>query len=158
MGKQKIAGAEKTWKEGDSYYDKVFTQRLNLWKINDTVKRYMLSPALGETLCTQAGVSGMRVWHDRALIRESYGNPTGWHLDNPYWSFHSPAAISIWIALDDATPQNGCLYFVPGTQRLATYDMSTSRAINFGVLQRNSSRPREVLICAKWPSTCQRRP
>ena len=33
--------------EADSYYDKVFLQRLNLWKINDTIKRFFLNPALG---------------------------------------------------------------------------------------------------------------
>ena len=122
MGKKKIAGIQDGWEEGDSYYDKVFTQRLNLWRINDTVKRYMLDPALGEMVCRLAGVEGIRIWHDQALIKEPFGNPTSWHLDDPYWSFSSPDAISIWIALDDATYQNGCMYFVPGSHRLARYD------------------------------------
>jgi len=49
MGKRKIAGAGADRVEGDSYYDKVFTQRLNLWKINDTVRKFMLDP--GRFLC-----------------------------------------------------------------------------------------------------------
>ncbi len=108
--------------EADSYYASVFTQRLNLWKINDTVKRYMLNPALGELLCRLAGVQAMRVWHDQALIKEPFGNPTAWHLDNPYWSFHSRQSLSIWIALEDATLANGCMHFIPNTVELATYD------------------------------------
>jgi len=122
MGKKKIAGGGATMEEGDSYYDKVFTQRLNLWRISDTVKKFMLDPGLGRMLCQLAGVKAFRVWHDQALIKEPYGNPTAWHLDNPYWSFFSKDAISIWIALEDATPQNGCMYFAPGTQNLATYE------------------------------------
>ncbi|MBC8165083.1 MAG: phytanoyl-CoA dioxygenase family protein [Bryobacteraceae bacterium] len=122
MGQNKVAGGGATLKKADSYYEKVFTQRLNLWRIEETVKNYMLSPELGRVLCELAGVDGMRVWHDQALIKEPYGNPTRWHLDNPFWSFHSRNSISIWIALEDATPHNGCMYFIPGTHKLARFD------------------------------------
>ncbi len=122
MGKKKVAGGGADMEEGDSYYDKVFTQRLNLWRINETVKKFMLNPDLGRMLCQLAGVEGFRLWHDQALIKEPYGNPTAWHLDNPYWSFYSKDAISMWIALEDATPENGCMYFVPGTQKLASFE------------------------------------
>ena len=122
MGKRKVAGGGREMAEGDSFYDKVFTQRLNLWRINPTVKRFMLSPELGRLLCALEGVDGFRVWHDQTLIKEPYGNPTAWHLDNPYWSFHSHHAISIWIALEDATLENGCMWFVPGTHKLARFD------------------------------------
>ena len=122
MGKKKVTDAEVDLEESDDYYARVFTQRLNLWKINDTIKRYMLDPGLGKMLSELAGAKGIRVWHDQALIKPPFGNPTAWHLDNPYWSFHARNAISIWIALDDATYQNGCLYFIPGSQKTATYD------------------------------------
>jgi ectoine hydroxylase-related dioxygenase (phytanoyl-CoA dioxygenase family) len=122
MGQRKVAADGVDWSEGDSYYDKVFTQRLNLWRINPVVKNFMLNESLGCLLCRLAGVSAMRVWHDQALIKEPFGNPTAWHLDDPYWSFCSQQAISIWIALEDATPHNGCLHFIPGTHKLATFD------------------------------------
>ena len=61
------------------------------------------------------------MWHDQALIKQPWANATAWHHDNPKWSFHSPDAISIWIALDDATPHNGCLYFLAGSHRKTTY-------------------------------------
>jgi hypothetical protein len=124
MGKKKVGGGGTDWEEDESYYSKVFTQRLNLWKINDTVKRYMLHPALGKMLCRLEGLKGIRVWHDQTLIKEPFANPTAWHLDNPYWSFYSRNSISIWIALEDATPYNGCMCFIPGSQKLATYDNS----------------------------------
>ncbi len=122
MGKRKIAGDTHNWESGDSFYDKVFTQRLNLWRVNPTVKRYMLNPALGQMLCQLEGVDGFRVWHDQALIKEPFANATAWHLDNPYWSFYSRHAISIWIALEDATLHNGCMWFMPGTQQMARFD------------------------------------
>ena len=73
-------------------------------------------------LCQLEGVKGYRVWHDQTLIKEPFGNPTSWHLDNPYWSFQSRHAISIWIALEDATLENGCMWFVPGSLQHATYN------------------------------------
>ena len=69
-----------------------------------------------------AGVDGLRVWHDQALIKQPYANPTAFHLDVPYWSFTSPDAITIWIALDDATLENGCLYYVPGSHKAQKFD------------------------------------
>lgn len=121
MGRKEVA-AGALLEEGESYCDKVFTQRLNLWRINDVVKRDLLGPQLGEMLGGLTDADGLRVWHDQAPIKEAYGNPTGWHLDNPYWSFHSREAISVWIALEPATLKNGCMWFMPGSHRLARFD------------------------------------
>jgi len=38
-----------------------------------------------------------------------------WHQDWHYWQ--GTPKISVWIALDDATPENGCLRLVPGSHR-----------------------------------------
>jgi len=57
----------------------------------------------------------MRIWHDQALIKQPWSNPTGFHNDVPYWSFRSAHAASLWVALDDASLQNGCLHMVPGS-------------------------------------------
>ena len=61
----------------------------------------------------------MRLWCDQALIKQPFANPTAWHIDVPYWSFDSSHAISAWIPLDDATTENGCLYFMPGSHEVA---------------------------------------
>ena len=123
-GKTKLAGGEgqAQWQEGDSYYDQVFVQRINLWQDSEAVRALMLDARLGKMAAQLAGVEGIRIWHDQALIKQPWGNPTGWHLDNPYWSFFSRQSISIWVALDDATLENGCLYFVPGTHQTASFD------------------------------------
>ena len=111
-------------KSGDSYYDKVFTQRLNLWVDHQGMRSLMLDARLGKMATELAGVNGIRIWHDQALIKEPWANPTAWHLDNPYWSFSSRNAISIWVALDDATLHNGCLYFLPGVHREESFENS----------------------------------
>ena len=119
-GERKLADGSLV--ESDDYYARVFTQRINLWNDHEGMRRLMIDDRLGKMAADLAQVDGIRIWHDQALIKPPWGNPTGWHLDNPYWSFYSRDAISLWVALDDVTRDNGCLYFVPGAHKTATYD------------------------------------
>lgn len=41
-----------------------------------------------------------------------------WHQDGNYWPIHPLAACSVWIAVDEASPENGCMRVVPGSHRL----------------------------------------
>jgi len=106
----------------DAYYAQVFTQCLKLAETHDGMRQIMLDPRLGKMAATLAGVDGVRIWHDQALIKPPFGNPTAWHLDNPYWSFSSPDALSIWVALDDATLANGCMWYIPGSHKGARFE------------------------------------
>lgn len=108
--------------EDPSYYSRVFVQCLRLADTNEEMRGLIYDERIGRMAAELAGVAGIRVWHDQALIKQPYGNPTGWHLDNPYWSFSSRDAISIWIALDDATLENGCMWYVPESHKSATFD------------------------------------
>ncbi|MDP6707059.1 MAG: phytanoyl-CoA dioxygenase family protein [Alphaproteobacteria bacterium] len=40
-----------------------------------------------------------------------------WHQDAPYWPIRPLATVTVWLALDDSTCQNGCLRVVPGSHR-----------------------------------------
>ncbi len=108
--------------EDREYYDRVFIQRVNLWQTDGAFQKLLFQKELGQFVGEMAGVEGLRVWHDQALIKQPYANPTAFHLDVPYWSFTSPDAITIWIALDDATLENGCLYYVPGSHKAQKFD------------------------------------
>ncbi len=108
--------------QDEDYYDRVFTQRVNLWQTDDALRELLLQVDLGAFVGALAKVDGLRIWHDQALVKEPYANPTAFHLDVPYWSFTSPDAITIWIALDDATLENGCLYYLPGTHKAKKFD------------------------------------
>jgi len=108
--------------EDSDYYNKVFDQMLNLWQTNDKMKKLMVNEELGGMVAQLADWDGTRIWHDQALIKRPWANPTSWHLDTPFWSFSDRRALSIWVALDDATYQNGCLYFIPGSCHETTFE------------------------------------
>src|SRR5215469_15583341 len=108
--------------EDRDYYDRIFTQRINLWQTDGAVKSLLFEEPLGRFVGELAGVAGLRIWSDQAFVKEPYGNPTAFHIDVPYWSFTSSDAITIWVALDDATLENGCLYYVPGSHKAGKFD------------------------------------
>ncbi|MEP6949679.1 MAG: phytanoyl-CoA dioxygenase family protein [Ginsengibacter sp.] len=121
-GKDIIIGEDDGINEDADYYGKVFDQLLNLWQTNTEVKELMIDERIGKMAATLAGVNGIRIWHDQALFKRPWANPTAWHLDTPFWFFSDRNAISIWIALDDATHENGCLYFIPGSHKVTNFD------------------------------------
>ncbi len=133
MGLQKIAGQD-VQVDPAAEQQRPFLQRLNLWRINPTVARFLLAPQLGRMLCRLAGVDGIRLFLDHTLQKQPWANPTSWHTDNTKWAFFSPDAISIWIALDDATIQNGCMYYLPGSHRVTDYQRNAETGDSVGRL------------------------
>ena len=42
------------------------------------------------------------------------GGEVGWHQDNHYFKVANDRTITVWLALDDATIDNGCMWYLPG--------------------------------------------
>ena len=124
-GKEIKVGEADGINEDADYFGKVFDQLINLWQTDKDVKEIMLDERLGKMAAQLAGVDGIRIWHDQALIKRPWANPTAWHLDTPFWSFSDRNAISIWVALDNATLENGCLFFIPGSHKQTSFDKIT---------------------------------
>ena len=110
----------------DDYYKNVFVQCVNLWKSSEAVKNMVLDTRLGYFATELAGTDGVRLYHDHAMVKQPWANPTNFHVDNPYDPFYSHQAIMLWIALDDVTVQNGCLYFLPGTHKSSRFDVGSN--------------------------------
>lgn len=56
---------------------------------------------------------------EHAILKPAYhGAPTPWHQDESYWGedldYH---ALSVWVPLQDATVENGCMQFIPKSHR-----------------------------------------
>jgi hypothetical protein len=43
------------------------------------------------------------------------GKEVQWHQEANYWPMRPLASTSVWFAIDEATPDNGCMRFIPGS-------------------------------------------
>ncbi len=46
------------------------------------------------------------------------GQAVLWHQDGSYWPLEPMEVVTLWVALDRTTPDNGCMRVIPGTQAL----------------------------------------
>ncbi|MER7173076.1 phytanoyl-CoA dioxygenase family protein [Streptomyces mesophilus] len=46
------------------------------------------------------------------------GQPVLWHQDGAYWPLSPMDALTVWLAVDESTVENGCLRMIPGSHVL----------------------------------------
>ena len=46
------------------------------------------------------------------------GRPVLWHQDGSYWPLEPMQVVTLWLAVDDSTTENGCLRVIPGSHKL----------------------------------------
>jgi phytanoyl-CoA hydroxylase len=59
------------------------------------------------------------LFQDQALLKPPLiGREKPWHQDNAYFNVPpETTVVGVWIALDAAMPENGCMYVIPGSHR-----------------------------------------
>jgi phytanoyl-CoA hydroxylase len=93
-------------------------------------------PRLVDALAEIIGPN-IEFWSDKLVYKSSkvdFGSP--WHQDWPYWK--GAHKFSVWIALDDASPENGCLRMIPGSH---TTEAEHSKGDQEGIGFWNRLRP-----------------
>jgi phytanoyl-CoA hydroxylase len=95
--------------------ERVVIQVVNIWEADDLFREHLYNPAICGMVCQLIGTDVLRVWHDQVQYKPPrIGGPTSWHQDHPYWPIIQPAdLVSAWVALEDATIENGCMRMVP---------------------------------------------
>jgi ectoine hydroxylase-related dioxygenase (phytanoyl-CoA dioxygenase family) len=53
------------------------------------------------------------------------GQAVLWHQDGAYWKLRPMEALTVWLAVDASTAENGCLRVIPGTQHLPLQQVSS---------------------------------
>lgn len=95
----------------------------NLWEDFSEYRELILDKRLGKIAAELEGISSVRVWTEKVLFKPAWGDPSPWHSDVPYSSYDSHHSPTFWIALEDATLQNGCMYYLPGTHKLRGFEL-----------------------------------
>lgn len=93
---------------------KVLFHALGAWRITPGFHDILWAP--GFLLPAFQLLGGpVRFWHDQLFCKPArHGGVVAWHQDYSYWTRTQPMAhLTCWIALDDATEENGCLHYIP---------------------------------------------
>ena len=77
-----------------------------------------LVPVVGAAACRALGLAELVLFHEHLLIKQPHGDDMAWHQDFSYLPLDRADGMTLWIALDDVTEANGCLYYVLGTHAL----------------------------------------
>lgn len=51
------------------------------------------------------------------------GQPVFWHQDGSYWPLDPMEVVTLWLAVDDSNPENGCMRVIPRTQQMDLQEM-----------------------------------
>lgn len=98
--------------------NKILFHAIGAWRITPGFHDLLWAPAFRMAAYQLLGQS-FRIFHDQLFCKPAkHGGVVAWHQDFSYWTFTKPMHhLTCWIGLDDATIENGCLYFVPGSHK-----------------------------------------
>jgi ectoine hydroxylase-related dioxygenase (phytanoyl-CoA dioxygenase family) len=105
----------------------VLFHALGGWRVSAAFHDLLWNPAVVVPASQLLG-GPIRFWHDQLFCKPArHGGGVAWHQDYSYWTRTQPMAhLTCWIALDDATSENGCLQYVP---RSHTWDLLPKPAL-----------------------------
>ena len=137
---------EKVFREGDRpVTDQVLSVRklYNLAVHDPVMWDHVCNRKIVDIIADLLGTEDIKMYGDQLFMKApETGTAQGWHQDSASWRDIFPMdLVSAWTAIDHATPENGCLNFIPGTHR-------------WGMVRKNRLEPfLEDLGSDSWPLT-----
>ncbi|WP_161888479.1 phytanoyl-CoA dioxygenase family protein [Pontibacter russatus] len=104
--------------------DAVLFHALGAWRVGAGFHDVLWNPAFVMAASQLLGNRPVRFWHDQLFCKPAlHGGVVAWHQDYSYWTRTTPMQhLTCWTGLDDATTENGCLYYVPKSHRWGLLD------------------------------------
>ena len=91
--------------------------------------------------------TGVRLYTDQLFVKPPHhGSEVPFHQDSAYWPQAEPNIISCWVALDDATIENGCVRMIPGTHKAPIPHSEFPGTQKYGLLEEQVDVSKEVPV------------
>jgi phytanoyl-CoA hydroxylase len=85
-------------------------------KISETMKKYVAHPSYVDVL-TQIIGPNVKCMQSMLFVKASGKPGQAWHQDETYIPTRDRSLTGGWLAMDDATVENGCLWILPGSHK-----------------------------------------
>ena len=100
---------------------KVVRRLRQVYERDEVFKKWMenerIRPLLQQILDDQVILTTAH--HNSIMTKMPYvSSPTAWHQDRRYWRYSDDNLVSVWLALDDETQDNGVLEFIPASHKM----------------------------------------
>lgn len=104
--------------------DSVLFHSLGHWRITEGFHDIVWNPIFVKAASQLLGNVSVRLWHDQLFCKPArHGGVVAWHQDYSYWTCTKPMQhLTCWVGLDDATTENGCLHYIPGSHHWGLLD------------------------------------
>ncbi|WP_215224172.1 phytanoyl-CoA dioxygenase family protein [Echinicola shivajiensis] len=102
----------------------VLFHSLGHWRITPGFHDVLWNPRFVIAASQLLGDKAVRFWHDQLFCKPAHhGGVVAWHQDYSYWTRTTPMQhLTCWVGLDDATEDNGCLQYIPQSQKWKLLD------------------------------------
>jgi hypothetical protein len=102
----------------------VLFHALGAWRITEGFHDVLYNPAFLMAASQLLDDKPVRFWHDQLFCKPAkHGGVVAWHQDYSFWTRTAPMQhLTCWIGLDNATTENGCLYYVPKSHKWGLLD------------------------------------
>ena len=90
--------------------------RHDVWRHVPVLEPHLREGALPDLALDVTGQADLVLYQDVVVCKTpGTPRPIHWHQDFALWPLDRPSGLVMWVALDDADRENGCLSIVPGS-------------------------------------------
>jgi len=117
--------------------DRIIFHSLGHWRMTPGFHDVLWNPAFVMVASQLFGYRPVRFWHDQLFLKPAeHGGIVAWHQDYSYWTRTAPMQhLTAWVGLDDASTENGCLHYIPGSHKWGLLDKPSLTGEMIGLTQ-----------------------
>ncbi|XP_076438394.1 L-proline trans-4-hydroxylase-like [Babylonia areolata] len=136
MGEEQHPGMEMMYEHHSNQShdpDNVLMHALGQWRLTRLFHDLVFLPQIVVPVSQCLGGKAVRFWHDQLFAKPAYhGGVVAWHQDYSYWTRTQPMGhMTVHIALEDQTEENGTLKYIPGSHRWTRNDGEPLPVLDF---------------------------
>jgi hypothetical protein len=115
-----------------------------LARLDSLYRDFSRHPRLLDILTSLLGPD-IKLFRDALMMKPAHhGSAKPYHQDSAYWTIDPPDLASVWMALDDATLENGCMRVLPGSHTWGV--MEHKHLEDYQVEEDKLDRTKEVAV------------